>query len=47
MNIDTWKDDIEGLKPGTVVISNADVKAPVNRDDIIHYSVPSLNGKKN
>ena len=38
MNIDTWNDDSEGLEPGTVVISNADVKAPVNRDDIIHYS---------
>ena len=42
MNIDTWNDDIEGLEPGTVVISNADVKAPVNRDDIIHYSVPMI-----
>ena len=40
MNIDTWNDDIEGLEPGTVVISNADVKAPGQRDYIIHYTVP-------
>ena len=42
MNIDTWSDDIEGVEPGTVVISNTDVKAPVNRDDIIHYPVPMI-----
>ena len=40
MNIDTWNDDIEGLRPGTVLIHNTDVKAPVNRDDLILYPVP-------
>ena len=40
MNIDTWNDDIADLKPGTVLIHNTDVKAPVNRDDLIVYPVP-------
>ena len=35
MNIDTWNEDIEKLAPGTVLIHNTDVKAPINRDDLI------------
>ena len=37
MNIDTWADDLAELKPGTVVIYNTDVKAPVERDDLVLY----------
>ncbi len=37
MNIDTWAEDLAELSPGTVVIYNTDVKAPINRDDLILY----------
>ena len=37
MNIDTWADDLAELSPGTVVIYNTDVKAPVERDDLVLY----------
>ena len=40
MNIDTWSEDIEKLAPGTVLIHNTDVKAPVARNDLIVYPVP-------
>ena len=40
MNIDTWNEDIEKLVPGSVLIHNTDVKAPVNREDLIVYPVP-------
>ena len=37
MNIDTWAEDLAELSPGSVVIYNTDVKAPVDRDDLILY----------
>jgi len=37
MNIDTWAEDLVELSPGSVVIYNTDVKAPVDRDDLILY----------
>jgi 2-oxoglutarate ferredoxin oxidoreductase subunit alpha len=40
MNIDTWAEDLAGLKPGTVVICNTDVKAPIERKDLIIYPAP-------
>ena len=40
MNIDTWAEDIAELTPGAVVIYNADVKAPIDRDDLILYATP-------
>ena len=40
MNIDTWAEDIAELTPGTVVIHNIDVKAPIDRDDLILYPAP-------
>ena len=40
MNIDTWTDDINELLPNTVLIYNTDVKAPVERDDLILYPIP-------
>ena len=40
MNIDTWAEDIAELAPGAVVIYNADVKAPIDRDDLILYPAP-------
>ena len=40
MNIDTWTEDINELLPNTVLIYNTDVKAPVERDDLIMYPIP-------
>ena len=40
MNIDTWAEDIAELTSGTVVIYNNDVKAPIDRDDLILYPAP-------
>ena len=40
MNIDTWTEDINELLPNTVLIYNTDVKAPVERDDLILYPIP-------
>ena len=37
MNNDTWAEDLAELSPGSVVIYNTDVKAPVDRDDLILY----------
>jgi len=37
MNIDTWAEDLAELRAGTVVIYNTDLKAPVDRDDLILY----------
>ena len=37
MNIDTWADDLAELKSGTVVIYNTNVKAPIDRDDLVLY----------
>ena len=40
MNLDTWAEDIAELTPGAVVIYNADVKAPIERDELILYAAP-------
>ena len=40
MNIDTWAEDIAELTPGAVVIYNTDVKAPIDRNDLILYPAP-------
>ncbi len=40
MNIDTWAEDLAELSPGSVVIYNTDVKAPIDRDDLILYPAP-------
>ena len=37
MNIDTWAEDLTELSPGSVVIYNTDVKAPVEREDLVLY----------
>ena len=37
MNIDTWAEDLAELSPGSVVIYNTDVKAPVDRADLVLY----------
>ena len=42
MNIDTWAEDIAELTPGSVVIHNTDVKAPIDRNDLILYPAPIL-----
>jgi len=37
MNKDTWTEDLTELKSGTVVIYNTNVKAPIDRDDLVLY----------
>jgi 2-oxoglutarate ferredoxin oxidoreductase subunit alpha len=40
MNIDTWNEDLAELSPGSVVIYNTDVKAPIERNDLVLYPAP-------
>ncbi len=40
LNPATWQRDLEEVEPGTIVLTNSDVKMEVDRDDIIHYEIP-------
>jgi len=40
MNPESVRDDLKDLRPGAIVVMNEDMKAFINRDDLIIYLVP-------